>query len=228
VPRGAYPRASGLARDRRRAHRDTEYPFAMRIGAGRFRNALLPKAGPDVRPVPGRLRQSLFTMLHPRLAGARVLDLCAGVGGLGLEALSRGAASVVLVDRDRRTAEALRRWITDRGVTAEASVVVADARRGGWPPGPYDLVFLDPPFAAWGGGSGEPAGEGISAFLAAAVAGTAPGGVVAVKLPTDAVLPEDPRWKVLDRRAQGEVASAILAPAASTTSPPPPRSEQPP
>src|SRR5438309_11907277 len=98
----------------------------MRIGAGRFRNALLPKAGPDVRPVTGRLRQSLFTMLLPRLEGARVLDLCAGIGGLGLEALSRGAASLVLVERDRPTADALRRWIADRGIQAQACVIAAD------------------------------------------------------------------------------------------------------
>jgi 16S rRNA (guanine(966)-N(2))-methyltransferase RsmD len=200
----------------------------MRIGAGRFRNALLPTAGPDVRPVPGRLRQSVFTMLHPRLAGARVLDLCAGVGGLGLEALSRGAASVVLVECDRRTADALRRWIVDRGLSAEASVIVADARRGGWPPGPYDVVFLDPPFAAWKAGGGESAGDGIAAFLGAAVGAASEGGIVAVKLPTDAVLPPDPRWHVLDRRAQGDVASAILAPTASRESPLPPRPQPPP
>jgi 16S rRNA (guanine966-N2)-methyltransferase len=183
----------------------------VRIAAGRFRNALLPRAGPDVRPVPGRLRQSLFTMLLPRIEGARVLDLCAGVGGLGLEALSRGAAAVVLVERDRRTADALRRWIADRGVAAEASVVVADVRRGGWPPGPYDLVFLDPPFALWDDR------EDVLATLAAAVAAAGAGGVVAVKLPARAAIPDDPRWRVLTRREQGDVASALLAaPVAST------------
>src|SRR5262245_50509071 len=158
----------------------------MRIGAGRFRNAVLPRAGPDVRPVPGRLRQSLFTMLLPRLEGARVLDLCAGVGGLGLEALSRGAASVVLVEGDRRTADALQRWIADRGVAAEASVVVGDARRGGWPPGPYDVVFLDPPFSVWDDG------PGVTSYLRAAVGAAAGDGVVVVKLPARADIPADP------------------------------------
>ncbi len=184
----------------------------MRIGAGRFRNALLPKAGPDVRPVPGRLRQSLFTMLLPRLEGARVLDLFAGVGGLGLEALSRGAASVVLVERDRRTADALRRWIADRGVADEASVVVADVRRGGWPPGPYDLVFLDPPFSLW------EHREDVLDTLAAAVAAAGAVGIVALKLPARAAIPDDPRWRVLTRREQGDVSSALLA-AAATMSP---------
>src|SRR5262245_62407471 len=105
----------------------------MRIGAGRFRNAVLPKAGPDVRPVPSRLRQSLFTVLLPRLEGARVLDLCAGVGGLGLEALSRGAASVVLVEKDVPTVRALERWIAQHRVGGEARAIRADATFGEWP-----------------------------------------------------------------------------------------------
>src|SRR5262245_4189057 len=163
----------------------------MRIGAGRFRNALLPKAGPEVRPVTGRMRQSLFTMLLARLEGARVLDLCAGVGGLGLEALSRGAASVVLVESDRRAADALRRWVADRGLAAEATVVVADARRGGWPPGPYDLVFLDPPFEVWESGDVT----SYLPFLSMAARAAAPDGVVAVKLPARASLPVDGRWR---------------------------------
>jgi 16S rRNA (guanine966-N2)-methyltransferase len=178
----------------------------VRIGAGRFRNALLPRAGPDVRPVGGRLRQSLFTVLLPRLAGARVLDLCAGVGGLGLEALSRGAASLVLVEANRATADALRRWVAERELAAEVAVVVADARRASLPPGPYDVVFLDPPFEVWG----DPVAA--RAFVAAAVAAVASDGVVAVKLPTRAPLPEDPRWRVLDRRPQGDVAWALVVP----------------
>jgi 16S rRNA (guanine966-N2)-methyltransferase len=171
----------------------------VRIGAGRFKNALLPDAGPDVRPVGGRVRQSLFTALLPVLEGARVLDLCAGVGGLGLEALSRGAASLVLVESDRRTADALRRWLADRDVAA--TVLVGDARRIA-PPGPFDLVFLDPPFAAWD------APETARPFLAAAVAAAGPEGLVVVKLPTRAAIPDDPRWRAVERRPQGDVAWA--------------------
>ena len=175
----------------------------MRIGAGRFRNALLPAVGDHVRPVGGRLRQSLFTVLLPRLEGARVLDCCAGVGGLGLEALSRGAAEVVLVERDRRTADALARWIAERHVEREAHVVVADARRGGFGDG-FDLVFLDPPFAAW-----DDAALARD-LVAVAVAATAPDGVVAAKVPTRAPLPEDPRWRVTDRRGHGDAAWALI------------------
>jgi 16S rRNA (guanine966-N2)-methyltransferase len=141
----------------------------VRIGAGRFRNALLPRAGPDVRPVPARVRQSLFSVLLPRIEGAAVLDLCAGVGGLGLEALSRGAGRVILVDSDPRTVEALNRWIRERGLTGEAAALRRDARRGGWPPGPYDIVFLDPPFDAWT----RP--DDARALVAGAVGALAPG-----------------------------------------------------
>jgi 16S rRNA (guanine966-N2)-methyltransferase len=192
----------------------------VRLGAGRFRNAPLPAAGRDVRPVPARLRTSLFSVLGARVEGARVLDLCAGVGALGLEALSRGASRVVLVDRARGPAAALRAWVERRGLSREAVVVEGDARRGGWPEGPYDLVFLDPPFPAWDGD-----GADARAFLERAVAALAPGGVVALKAPARAAVPEDPAWRVLDRRAQGDVSYALVARApvraAGTESPDP-------
>jgi 16S rRNA (guanine966-N2)-methyltransferase len=178
----------------------------MRIGAGRFKNATLPAADAGVRPVPARLRTSLFSVLGARVDGARVLDLCAGVGGLGLEALSRGAARVVLVDEDPRAVAALSKWIAARGAAGEASAVVADAERGGWPFGPYDVVFLDPPFSTW---DDVPA---TARFLATAVAAASPHGIVVVKLPATVAVPEDPRWKGVDRRAQGTVAYALVRP----------------
>lgn len=174
----------------------------MRIGAGRFHNAPLPDAGPRVRPAGARLRQSLLTALLPHLAGARVLDLCAGVGALGLEALSRGAASLVLVEADRAAAAALRRWIDARRLGAEAAVVVGDARHP--PPGPFDLVFLDPPFALWD----DP--EAVRPYLAAAVAAAGPDGLVAVKLPARARLPDDPRWRARPPRPHGDAAWTLL------------------
>ena len=190
----ALPRPAGVA-----------YAPGMRIGAGRFKHAELPPAGPGVRPVPARLRQSLFTVIEPWVAGAAVLDLCAGVGGLGLEALSRGASRVVLVDVDPAPLGALKRWVDHRGLASEVAVVRADARRGGWPPGPYDLVFLDPPFDAWEGA------PGIVPFLERAVAQLAPEGLVVLKTPGDAVVPPDPRWVVRTVRRQGEVAYVLVS-----------------
>lgn len=178
----------------------------MRIGAGRFRNALLPVAGKDVRPVPGRLRTSLFSVIEERVPGAAVLDLCAGVGALGLEALSRGASRLVLVDQSRTAVAALAGWIERRGLAAEARAVLADARRGGWPPGPYDLVFLDPPFAVW-----EEGGEAARPFLERALGEVAPAGALAVKVPGDAHLPLDPAWRLLTRRSQGSIGYALLS-----------------
>jgi 16S rRNA (guanine966-N2)-methyltransferase len=175
----------------------------MRIGAGRWKNARLPTAGPDVRPVPGRLRTSLFSVLADRIEGARVLDLCAGVGGLGLEALSRGAASCVLVDWDRRAVEALARWAREHDAQRVVRPVVAEVATGRFPKGPYDLVFLDPPFSAWEDGSARN-------LLAQAVGAVTPQGRVAVKVPQQAVLPEDPGWEVVDRRDQGSVGYVLL------------------
>ena len=175
----------------------------MRIGSGRWRNALLPPVGRNVRPVSSRLRQSLFTVLAPWVEGAAVLDLCAGVGALGLEALSRGAARVVLVERDHRTAEALSRWVAERGAR-EAKVVEADARGGVWPEGPYDLVFLDPPFEI----HDDP--RALVPFLERSLDDLAPEGVVAEKLPAAAAVPESPRWVARARREQGDVAYVLV------------------
>jgi 16S rRNA (guanine(966)-N(2))-methyltransferase RsmD len=178
----------------------------MRIGAGRWKHAELPRASAHVRPVPGRLRTSLFSVLASRVEGALVLDLCAGVGGLGLEAASRGAARAVLVERDRRVADALRAWVAGRRASDVVLVVAADALRGGWPPGPYDLVFLDPPFSAWD------TEAGVRAFLEAGIAATAPGGLLVVKRPARSAVPLGAGWALVDDRGQGTVAYALLAP----------------
>jgi 16S rRNA (guanine966-N2)-methyltransferase len=104
----------------------------------------------EIRPTPDRVRETLFNWLQPRMQGARVLDLFAGSGALGLEALSRGAAQVTFVERDRRAAAAIGE-IIEQWREPAAMVVCADARAwlaqsGGETP--FDIVFLDPPFDA--------------------------------------------------------------------------------
>ena len=102
----------------------------------------------EIRPTPDRVRETLFNWLQPRITSARVLDLFAGSGALGLEALSRGAAQVTLVERDRRAAAAIGEIIAEWREEA-ATVVCADAlawlAQSGRRP-PFDIVFLDPPY----------------------------------------------------------------------------------
>lgn len=126
----------------------------IRLIAGRWRGRRLPVAPvPGLRPTPDRLRETLFNWLGPGIEGARCLDLFAGSGALGLEALSRGASEVVLVERSARAARALQEVATALGAGASARVVRADALH--WlrtaPDAPFDVVFVDPPFAlgAW-------------------------------------------------------------------------------
>lgn len=104
--------------------------------------------GTTTRPITDRAKESLFSSLGPDVEDARVLDLYAGSGALALEALSRGAASAVLVDRDRRAVDAARRNVAAAGFEAVAGVERADAaaflrrpREAG-----FDLVFCDPPY----------------------------------------------------------------------------------
>ena len=121
----------------------------IRIIGGTLRNSRLDVPDlPGLRPTPERARETLFNWLAPVIAGARCLDLCAGTGALGIEALSRGAASVQFVESDPAAARALRdnlvRLKADKG---QVACIDAAAFLSG-PPQPFDLVLLDPPFAA--------------------------------------------------------------------------------
>jgi len=125
----------------------------MRISAGEYRGRRLksPK-GAGTRPTSDLLRQAIFNVVGPRLAGARVLDLYAGTGAIGLEALSRGARHATFVERDRDALESLRANIRALGVAEQASVVAAEVpaalRRLAAAAARFDCVFLDPPYGA--------------------------------------------------------------------------------
>jgi 16S rRNA (guanine966-N2)-methyltransferase len=125
-----------------------EPPGRVRIVAGKWRGRRLPVADvAGLRPTGERIRETLFNWLAPRIEGARCLDLYAGTGALGFEALSRGAGEVTFVERSPAAVAALRRAAALLGA-AGARIHAGDApaflRRGG--SGGLDLVFLDPPF----------------------------------------------------------------------------------
>lgn len=122
----------------------------MRIIGGRWRGTKLPVADiAGLRPSSDRVRETLFNWLQPALPGARILDLFAGTGALGLEALSRGAASATLVERDRAACAGLRASIDRLGAGDAAQLVQADALAwlAGTAAGAFDIIFVDPPFA---------------------------------------------------------------------------------
>ena len=122
----------------------------LRIVAGNWRSRLLDIADvKGLRPTSERIRETLFNWLAPHIEGARCLDLFAGTGALGLEALSRGARHATFVEQSSVAARQLEKNIGIVGAASAANVVQGDAlkylRNAG---GPFDIAFLDPPFAA--------------------------------------------------------------------------------
>ena len=122
----------------------------MRVIAGRFGGRRLESPPRASRPTSDRVREALFSTLGP-LEDLSVIDLFAGSGALAIEALSRGAASAVLVEKDRGAAAAVAANLESLGVAGEATLVrgdaVAEARRLAGEGEAFDLVFLDPPYA---------------------------------------------------------------------------------
>ncbi|MEQ6249250.1 16S rRNA (guanine(966)-N(2))-methyltransferase RsmD [Sulfitobacter sp. HNIBRBA3233] len=140
----------------------------MRIIAGTHRGVPLTPlgkgdAGAHLRPTSDRVRESLFSMLVSRdaISGARVLDLFAGTGALGLEALSRGAQEALFVENGRVGQRLVRENIARLRVEDRARLMRNDATSlVAWPGGRFDLVFLDPPY---GKGMGQRALEAVRA-----------------------------------------------------------------
>jgi 16S rRNA (guanine966-N2)-methyltransferase len=124
----------------------------MRITGGQYRSrALRAPKGSLTRPTSDRVREALFSILGPRAAAGRVLDLYAGTGALGLEALSRGAGGVVFVERSKEALAALHANVEALGVRDRVRVVASNVaraaallRQGGEL---FELIFADPPYA---------------------------------------------------------------------------------
>jgi 16S rRNA (guanine966-N2)-methyltransferase len=174
----------------------------MRIIAGEHRGrALVAPEGQATRPTSDKTRQALFNVLEhaawaPRLSGARVLDVFAGSGGLGLEALSRGAESALFIDNDSAAVMAVTRNLATLRLGGAGKVLRLDARRlGANPAPPNDLVFLDPPYAR---GLCEPALSGLAdgGWLA-------PGALAVVERAAGEPSPLAPGYREIDSRAWG-------------------------
>lgn len=120
-----------------------------RIIAGRAGGRRIAVPARGTRPTSDRVREALFSALEndPGLDGARVLDLCAGSGALGLEALSRGAAHALFVESDRRAAAVLARNVADLGLGGEVRVGAAATVLAGTAAAQFDVVLVDPPYA---------------------------------------------------------------------------------
>jgi len=129
----------------------------MRIIAGQYRSRQLKSLkNLKIRPTSDMLRETLFNILGPRVEGARFLDLFAGTGAVGIEAISRHAAHVVLVENHRSTAKLITENLALLEITTGARLIVSDAlaaiatlesANSGSDAAPFDFIFLDPPYA---------------------------------------------------------------------------------
>ena len=184
--------------------------MSLRIIAGRHRGRRIAvPAGLAVRPTSDRAREALFGILEhadPPLRGCRFLDLFAGSGAAALEAVSRGAAAALCVDQAGVAVETIRANIAALGEGERVGVLRADVNRLGRAPGPFDLVFLDPPY-----------GSGFAASaLAAATAGgwLAPGVLAVVETAARDRFVPPAGWDVEDDRRYGAARFLFLRQAA--------------
>jgi 16S rRNA (guanine966-N2)-methyltransferase len=169
------------------------------IGGGwRGRRVNFPDV-PGLRPTPDRVRETLFNWLQRAVAGARCLDLFAGSGALGLEALSRGATTLVFVEQAVAAARALQEQLIRFGGSPKARVVeMGAARYLRTPAPPFDIVFLDPPYGR----------DALAEYIPMLDAGNwlNVGGLVYLENEKTAGVPAlPPHWELLKSKAAGEV-----------------------
>jgi 16S rRNA (guanine966-N2)-methyltransferase len=121
----------------------------MRVSGGELASRIIPSPrGSAIRPTPGRVKEALFSILGEGIVGARVLDLYAGTGAIGFEALSRGAKHVTFVELHAPTAQRIRATAVELGVEKRATVLCAPAEKAAQRlTGRFDFVYADPPYA---------------------------------------------------------------------------------
>ncbi len=193
---------------RKRARRQDEYS-AVRIIAGQWRGRKLRFRTAGVRPTGDRVRETLFNWLAPHLPGARCLDWFAGTGVLGLEALSRGAAAAVLVERNREVADEIARQL-DLLEADQAELLCADARQLNLAAhGPFDVVFVDPPFLPADSAEADPGLADLCTLLETSGALAAPAWIY-LETGKKQALPTLPdNWRLLREKTAGQVRYAL-------------------
>ena len=179
----------------------------MRIIAGRWKGRRIHFATEGIRPTADRVRETLFNWLEPVIRDACCLDMFAGTGALGLEALSRGAARAVFVEQSRLAVSQLKDNITALGCEG-AEVIKTDARKLAYAGrGPFDIVFLDPPFDT----SGDSAGLAKLCTLLESAGCLSAGAHIYIEMAKQAGLPLFPAgWDVIRERTAGQVRYALV------------------
>lgn len=180
----------------------------MRVIAGSARGVRLGRVPPGTRPVSDRAREGLFSSLADLVPGARCVDLFAGTGAMGIEALSRGAASCLFVDAAPPAVRAIRENLERTGLADRATVLRSEASAGlAHHPGPFELAFLDPPYAH--------SVEDLRGVLAGLADTVAPGAMVALTRPkgnpTDVI---QVHWHVVRTLTYGDTRIFVLQEAA--------------
>jgi len=179
-----------------------------RIVAGKFRGRRLEvPAGNTVRPTSSRMRERVFSILehgrYPDLAGARVADLFAGSGALGLEALSRGAVSATFVEKSPASIDCIRQNIRALKVDKIATLLTTNAHNLPAAEAPYDIVFMDPPYSK---GLVEPTLESLIK-----AGWINPNSAIICELKSDDGLSLPASLEIIDDRSQGKQRTVFLS-----------------
>jgi 16S rRNA (guanine966-N2)-methyltransferase len=161
--------------------------------------------GLNVRPTPGRVKESLFSILQTRIDGSRFLDLFAGTGAIAFEAASRGAEKVVCVEGHRDTAEAIKEAAEHFGVADRVEVVAAPVDRALYRlEGEFDIVYADPPYAD------EIPMQMFRLLLERKL--LAPDALVIFEHSARTILPDIPGYRSVREEVYGDVALAFFTP----------------
>lgn len=173
----------------------------MRVIAGSAGGILLDVPKTDVRPTMDRVKAAIFSSLGDAVIGARILDLFSGTGALGIEALSRGAASATFVDEKREAVGAIERNLARTKFTGTVRQRdVFEFLQSTRPPEPFDLIFADPPYEM------TRSGEAYTALLLsdANLAGwLAPGGTFILEKRPGEEIADTPLWEIMRARKYG-------------------------